>query len=100
MTESDSQLVLHRIDPQKNMQRYYAMTVQPNLLGGASLIRSWGRIGNHGQLKVDLFDDESAALRARDRLTRTKQRRGYVAQEAVSAVSPHPLILQSVSSVR
>jgi len=78
MTDSQTPVLLHRIDPQKNMQRFYAMTVQPNLFGGASLFRSWGRIGNGGQLKVELFEDEATALRARDRLALIKQQRGYI----------------------
>ncbi|WP_417714959.1 WGR domain-containing protein [Roseibium sp. SCP14] len=80
MPNSQAPLLLLRIDPNKNMRRFYAMTVQPNLFGGSSLIRTWGRIGNSGQLKVELFEDKATALRARDRLALTKQRRGYITQ--------------------
>jgi predicted DNA-binding WGR domain protein len=39
---------LCRIDPTQNMRRFYLMQAQPDLFGGASLIREWGRIGNRG----------------------------------------------------
>ena len=38
-------VILYRIDPEKGMQRYYRMDVQPDLFGRWCLIREWGRIG-------------------------------------------------------
>ncbi|WP_419906024.1 WGR domain-containing protein [Hoeflea sp.] len=40
---------LRRIDPARNMRRFYCLSVQPTLFGGASLIRDRGRIGTRGQ---------------------------------------------------
>jgi hypothetical protein len=40
---------VERIDARKNMARYYAMSIEPNLFGEACLIRRWGRIGASGQ---------------------------------------------------
>lgn len=40
---------LKRIDPSLNMRRFYRMSVQPDLFGGACLVREWGRIGFRGQ---------------------------------------------------
>ncbi len=40
---------LHRIDPERNMHRFYLLTVQPTLFGGVSVIRNWGRIGSSGR---------------------------------------------------
>ena len=37
-------LTLHRIDPAKDMARFYRLDVQPDLLGGWTFIREWGRI--------------------------------------------------------
>lgn len=78
MDKNRSPLLLHRVDPHKNMRRFYTMTIQPNLFGGSSLIRAWGRIGTHGQQKVELFQNDEAADLELDRLARIKQRRGYV----------------------
>ncbi|TIU14242.1 MAG: WGR domain-containing protein, partial [Mesorhizobium sp.] len=46
---------LQRIDPNCNMARFYALSVQPTLFGEVSLIRNWGRIGTSGQTKVETF---------------------------------------------
>ena len=32
----------------ENMRRFYRMEVWPDLLGGALLMRQWGRIGTEG----------------------------------------------------
>jgi len=34
-------LQLCRIDPEQNMQRFYRLSLQPDLFGGCSLIREW-----------------------------------------------------------
>ena len=68
---------LHRIDLQRNMFRFYSMSVQPNLFGGCSLIRAWGRIGTAGSTKIEFFGDDDAAENARCRLIRIKLSRGY-----------------------
>ncbi|MDW9615401.1 WGR domain-containing protein [Sinorhizobium meliloti] len=48
-------LYVQRIDATKNMARYYTMSIEPNLFGGASLVRRWGRIGTRGKERVVLF---------------------------------------------
>ena len=68
---------LRRIDPARNMRRFYSLTVQPTLFGGASLIRYWGRIGTRGQTMMETFDTPDDAGLALDRLERSKRRRGY-----------------------
>ena len=68
---------LRRIDPTKNMRRFYSLSVQPTLFGGASLIRDWGRIGTRGQTMMETFDTADDADLAFDRLERSKRRRGY-----------------------
>ncbi|MBO9422772.1 WGR domain-containing protein [Labrenzia sp. R4_2] len=68
---------LSRIDPAHNMRRFYCLTVQPTLFGGASLIRNWGRIGTRGQTMMETFDCQDEAAQALVRLERTKIRRGY-----------------------
>lgn len=41
-------LHLRRINPALNMRRFYTLSIQPTLFGGASLVRNWGRIGVGG----------------------------------------------------
>jgi predicted DNA-binding WGR domain protein len=35
--------ILRKRDPQHNLARFYALSVQPNLFGSWFLIREWGR---------------------------------------------------------
>ncbi len=68
---------LKRIDPALNMRRFYRMSVQRDLFGGACLIREWGRIGFRGQQMVGQHADEGLAVNALMILVRAKMRRGY-----------------------
>ena len=69
---------LKRIDPSLNMRRFYRMSVQPDLFGGACLVREWGRIGFRGQMTVETHADEGKAITALIKLAAVKKRRGYV----------------------
>jgi predicted DNA-binding WGR domain protein len=68
---------LKRVDPSLNMRRFYRMSIQPDLFGGACLVREWGRIGFRGRTLVEQHDDEGEAVTALIKLAATKQRRGY-----------------------
>jgi predicted DNA-binding WGR domain protein len=48
---------LTRTDPDRNMARFYTMTLQPTLFGEWALLREWGRIGSAGRLVSDDNDD-------------------------------------------
>jgi predicted DNA-binding WGR domain protein len=74
-------IVLHKHVPERNLHRFYALEVVPNLFGAWSLIRSWGRIGTPGQQRIDWHDTRDAAEQACDRLSQAKQRRGYCVHE-------------------
>lgn len=39
---------LVRIDPKRNMARFYGIALQPTLFGEVSVVRCWGRIGTKG----------------------------------------------------
>lgn len=71
-------LHLRRIDPARNMARFYGLSIQPTLFGGASLVRNWGRIGTNGQAMVETFDEGAEAGDAFARLERRKRNRGYL----------------------
>lgn len=68
---------LHRIDPDLNMRRFYSLGLQPDLFGGVSVVREWGRIGSGGRVRYDSFASEGQALGALTALLQTKRRRGY-----------------------
>jgi len=36
---------LRRVDPARNMHRFYRLDVQPDLCGGVLLMKEWGHIG-------------------------------------------------------
>ncbi len=73
-------ILLHRIDPAKNMHRFYRLDVAPDLFGRWCLVAEWGRIGRPGRLRNMAFDDMAQAMQALVRQRRQKERRGYVAQ--------------------
>lgn len=77
MANTASEQMLFRIDLANNMRRYYHTDIQPNLFGGHSLIRTWGRIGSGGQVMINLFDVEKEAFVAQDKLLDQKLKRGY-----------------------
>ena len=69
---------MRRIDPVRNMRRFYRLSVQRDLFGRASLVREWGRIGFRGQMMVETHPDEGKAITALMKLAAVKKRRGYV----------------------
>jgi predicted DNA-binding WGR domain protein len=70
-------LVLHRIDPEQRIRRFYSLMIERDLFGGVVLVRNWGRIGTNGQELVEAFASEIEAGQALEALARTKRRRGY-----------------------
>ncbi|MGO6733430.1 WGR domain-containing protein (plasmid) [Rhizobium ruizarguesonis] len=77
MTVQPYRLYIERIDRSKNMARFYALSIEPNLFGETSLVRSWGRIGSRGQQKIHVFDSEAKAVDLLLTLLRKKRSRGY-----------------------
>jgi predicted DNA-binding WGR domain protein len=69
---------LARVYPEENMWRFYRMEVWPDLLGGALLMRQWGRIGTEGRRRLDPYPDVGAALNALAAIERAKRKRGYI----------------------
>ncbi|WP_017958526.1 WGR domain-containing protein [Rhizobium leguminosarum] len=91
MIAQRNQLYVERIDAKKNMARYYAMSIEPNLFGEACLIRRWGRIGATGQRREHHFAREEQAVRLFLQLLRKRRSRRY---------RPKPHIRQDASSDR
>jgi len=66
-----------KLDPEKNLARFYSLTILPNLFGEWSLQREWGRIGRNGQMRVAFFPSHSQALQAFHQIKTAKIKRGY-----------------------
>ena len=69
---------LRRVDPARNMCRFYRLDVQPDLFGGVLLVKEWGRIGAQGRIVAERYDNEVPALDALQRHAERKRRRGYM----------------------
>ena len=78
------QMMLRRVDPTRNMSRFWSARLQPSLFEEVLLVRNWGRIGSRGQERSYWFSTRQAALAAFNKLTATKCRRGYIAADAVT----------------
>jgi len=79
---------LRRIDPAKNMRRFYRLDIEPDLFGGFLFMKQWGRIGARGQIKAERFDGEAPALAALQRQAERKCRRGYAAARSTTDLAP------------
>jgi len=71
-----NRLYVEREDISKNMDRYYAMSIEPTLFGDICLTRRWGRIGTHGQAMEHHFKCEEDAVGLFLDLLRQKHKRG------------------------
>jgi predicted DNA-binding WGR domain protein len=69
---------LVKLSPAQRQARFYRLEIWPDLFGGFSLAREYGRIGQPGRLQLDPFPALDPACKAFARIVRTKQRRGYV----------------------
>jgi len=82
LCDSEFQMhLLHRVDPDQNMARFYAVDLQPSLFGEFLVVRGWGRIGTRGRCKTEWFETEGTAKRHLESLAAAKRRRGYRTHE-------------------
>lgn len=72
---------LTRRDPDRNMARFYRIALAPTLFGEVYLIRTWGRIGTAGQVRMETFGEAGDATLAGAKFERAKRRRGYETDE-------------------
>lgn len=74
---SMSRIYLTRVDPTKNMARFYAMSLQVTLFAECSLVREWGRIGNAGQVRETHHTTPQEAQALSEQILKRKLRKGY-----------------------
>ncbi|MEP3668959.1 MAG: WGR domain-containing protein, partial [Roseibium sp.] len=61
----------------RNMNRYYHLSVEPSLFGEFAVRRTWGRVGTLGLSRLDLFADALSAQAHQHKLAAQKHMRGY-----------------------
>lgn len=72
-----SAVYLTHVDPERNMARFYTMSVQPTLFGECSVVREWGRIGTGGQVRETHHTTPQEAQTFAAQILRQKIRKGY-----------------------
>jgi predicted DNA-binding WGR domain protein len=72
-------IVLERVDPARNIARYYVLSIEPTLFAKHTLIRRWGRIGCLGRERLQFFgiEDASRAQVMLETWLARKRKRGY-----------------------
>nr|WP_256120542.1 WGR domain-containing protein [Shinella lacus] len=73
-------LYVERVDPDRNMARFYTLAIEPTLFGTPRLLRRWGRIGTLGRTMVHHFEPEEDAVALFLDLLRERRAHGYRAR--------------------
>jgi len=69
---------LRRLDPARNMYRFYRLDIVPDLFAGFRLLKQWGRIGGRGgRSKIAHYADGALAAAALQCHAERKRRNGY-----------------------
>ena len=74
---------LWRIDPSRNMRRFYRLDIEPDLFGGVRVVKAWGRNGTKVRSVAEFHYSEAVATDAMQRHADRKRRRGYIAITAL-----------------
>lgn len=70
-------VLMRRIDPARNLARFYAIGVEQTLFGDWAVVRRWGRSGVQGWSMEAWFSDPFPAVACAHRYEAAKRRRGY-----------------------
>ena len=63
---------LVKLSPAKRQARFYRLEIWPDLFGGFSLAREYGRIGQPGRLQLEPFPELDPARKAFARIVSTE----------------------------
>jgi len=73
-------LYVERVDPDRNMARFYTLAIEPTLFGTPRLLRRWGRIGTLGRTMVHHFEREEDAVALFLEVLQERRAHGYRAR--------------------
>jgi predicted DNA-binding WGR domain protein len=68
---------LTRIDPTRNINRFYVVDVTPTLFGEWALVREWGRRGSPGTVRLSSYQRRNEAETAEQRTIKRRLQHGY-----------------------
>ena len=68
----------HRVDPARNMARFYMLSLEPTLFGEVAVLRHWGRIGTSGRQALSLYPTLAEAAGVLAGQVARRRRRGYI----------------------
>jgi len=72
------QINLRRVDPSRNMNRFYSVELTKDLFGDHGVHRQWGRFGTWGRQRCDWYKSQMEAECALSDLVKQKLARGYL----------------------
>ena len=71
-------MLFRRIDPARNMYRWYSLSVQPTLFDSRAVICAWGKMRtSYQRMRILPADSVEEAEKIFGRLTTKRLRRGY-----------------------
>ena len=70
---------LTRVDPTRNINRFYVVQVMPTLFGDWSVMREWGWRGSPGTVRLSSYRERNEAETAERRTIKRRLQRGYTA---------------------
>jgi predicted DNA-binding WGR domain protein len=68
---------LTRIDPNRNLDRFYVVKVAPTLFGDWTVLREWGRRGSPGTVRLTSYQRQHEAETAERHTIRRRLQHGY-----------------------
>ena len=72
-----TEIRLWLIEPNRNVWKFYNVTVERTLFDEWAVIRSWGRIGTTGSRRRNLVDGPGEALDMIGKISEAKTKQGY-----------------------
>jgi predicted DNA-binding WGR domain protein len=68
---------LTRIDPTRNINRFYVVQVMPTLFGDWTVMREWGRRGSPGTVRLNSYERRNEAETAERHIIKRRLAHGY-----------------------
>ncbi len=81
-------LLLQQRPKGREAPRFVQLMLQPDLLGGWTLLRETGQIGGRSQVRREQFPDQASALKAIEQARDQQLKRGFQLMFAQGADAP------------